>query len=651
MVFIGFAVAILSFSLGLATLLFNRKNIINQIFGVFAISSAAWIVSIFITIYISTTLFWGRFAMISADVIVAALVLFAYIFPDKEKIPKWFLFIILSPMSFFIAVTFTNLIVTSVWISNGHIEGKFGYLRSFSGFYTPIYILGAIFLLVKKYIILTGSRKAQLKYVLIGIIIAFIPAVSLNAILPILFHTYNFNVLGPLFIIFMVAFTAYAILKHQFLDIKIIIQRGVVYTILVTIILGMYIAGIFILKNFFDQTVRLSALVSGAAATIIGVLSISPMERYFRRITDKIFFKDRYIYSEAVEELSEILSRNLDLSDLKTNTSATLMKILRTGKANIILNPDYGATENESLFPIFSDNKKLGFVVLDRKKSGDPYTEEDKHLVKTFANQAAVAIKKAELYERVKAYSKELEDKVIKRTAEIKKLQEEQKQMMMDISHGLQTPLAVIKGGLSQYLHDSGILSEKSDLLTKSIDDISNFIDQLLNLASLESMPDLKKEPVNLSGLISELVEYFQVLARDKKIILYSDISPSMIVLGQKDKLSELVVNLVSNAFKYIGDRDNKRVDIILKSDGINAKLMVKDNGPGIDPEKLTHIFERFYRIKENYNIPGSGLGLAICKKIVDLHGGQITVANNPDGGTSFIVLIPLLRKHQERLS
>ncbi|MCD4761787.1 GAF domain-containing sensor histidine kinase, partial [bacterium] len=295
--------------------------------------------------------------------------------------------------------------------------------------------------------------------------------------------------------------------------------------------------------------------------------------------------------------------------------------------------------------PILLDKKLLGFAILGEKKSGDLLSPDDLNLLRTISSQAAVALEKAQLYEQVKVYSKKLEEKVKERTRKIKGLQTEQKQMMLEIAHGLQTPLTIIKGELSSFQKTQKD-NEKLLSFEKSIDRISKFIYDMLQLANLKSQvqPD-KLELLSLSELLLELVEEFEIVTSDKNIIINNNIESGVYIKGDKARLEEMVSNLVSNSVKYMKTEGEKIISIKLYKKNKQAFLVIKDTGIGMRKEDLPKLFTRFFRIKDSQgeNKGGTGLGLAICKKIVEMHKGKIKVKSEVRKGTKFIIEIPVI--------
>lgn len=289
------------------------------------------------------------------------------------------------------------------------------------------------------------------------------------------------------------------------------------------------------------------------------------------------------------------------------------------------------------------DDKILGIMRLGPKLSGDVYTNEDLHLLKTFSYQLASALDKAELFDRVKRHSLELESRVRERTAELQQAYEDKKRMMVDIAHGLQTPLTVVRGEID-ILKRQLPNKENIRICERSIDDISKLTYNMLSYAQLATgREDSPRRPVDLSAALNEIVEYFGVLAENQGVSVECDIEPDIAILGDRKRLEEMVTNMLSNALKYMRG-PKKSVAIRLAKDGNNAKLTVRDTGIGIDKNDLPHIFERFYRAANNADrtVKGTGLGLAISKRIAEMHGGSIEVESEPRKGTMFTVSLPI---------
>ena len=444
----------------------------------------------------------------------------------------------------------------------------------------------------------------------------------------------------------MVGLTTYAIVKHNFLDIRIIIQRGLIYLIVLGALIVIYATSLELVGHLFHLLTNTTLLVSAGGTMIIGVVFFHPVELYFRKISDPLFFKDRYQYSEALHQLSNVLYENINQADIITESTKLLKAIFKTPYVVIRFQEEPTSTVSalpEILsIPIITNNTHTGVIELGSKYSGDAYSKEDKKLLQTFSLHAAIALEKGRLYEKVETYNTHLEQLVYERTKEIKDVQEEQKQTMIDISHNLQTPLAVIMGEL-ELLEKADIEKETINGIRKSVDRVSGFIRQLLRLAWFDhSMYTIESSVIHLFELIHEQLEYYEVMANEQDISVVSDIAEDVYILGNKRLLAELFTNIVANAIKNRAHGRESKIHITVTATSTSVVVSITDNGVGIKETELPHLFTRYYKNSSGvHSNTGTGLGLAICKKIAEKHSGTIACTSIFGHETSFIVTLP----------
>jgi len=228
----------------------------------------------------------------------------------------------------------------------------------------------------------------------------------------------------------------------------------------------------------------------------------------------------------------------------------------------------------------------------------------------------------------------------------IQKMLEEQKRFVGDASHELRTPLTALKSMLEVGLRDKKMdLKEARKLISESIeetDKLKKLSDSLLELARENSNgKKLAIEKVKVKEIVEEAVKQIKVTALRKKIkIIYK--GNGTIVMGNKDKLTELLVILLDNAVKY--SLEGKQIEINSRGGERKGVIKIKDRGVGIAAKDLEHIFERFYRTdsaRARGEKGGYGLGLAIAKKIVEEHNGKITVTSEINKGSEFKISLP----------
>lgn len=227
----------------------------------------------------------------------------------------------------------------------------------------------------------------------------------------------------------------------------------------------------------------------------------------------------------------------------------------------------------------------------------------------------------------------------------IHRAMEHQRHFVADAAHELRTPLAITRAAVELGLAAETI-EDMQDALAQTQrqnSQLTRLVDDLSLLARVDSGAlDLSLEPLDFSRLVDDTAAGVQILAEDRGIVMTIDAPPGIQVKGDAGRLHQLVLILLDNALKFTSE--NGRIRVIVQRTGSHARLLICDNGPGIDPQDLPHIFERFYRADRARSTPGTGLGLAIGRWIVQAHGGEIAAVNLPGGGAQFTVTLPIAR-------
>ncbi|MBI5888675.1 MAG: ATP-binding protein [Deltaproteobacteria bacterium] len=225
---------------------------------------------------------------------------------------------------------------------------------------------------------------------------------------------------------------------------------------------------------------------------------------------------------------------------------------------------------------------------------------------------------------------------------EEKRVETIKKDFVANVSHELRTPLASIKG-YSETLLDGGMddedtLTEFLRIIDRHATRMARLIDDLLILSKLEShQMTMEIAPVDIREVIIPTVKSFEKQARDKRITISSRIPEGLPkVMGDRDRLEQVVVNLVDNAIKYTHSGGSVNISVS-RIEG-SVRVDVADTGIGIPAEDIPRIFERFYRVDKarSRELGGTGLGLAIVKHIIQGHGGRMHVESRPGKGSAF---------------
>jgi signal transduction histidine kinase len=217
--------------------------------------------------------------------------------------------------------------------------------------------------------------------------------------------------------------------------------------------------------------------------------------------------------------------------------------------------------------------------------------------------------------------------------------------------HELRTPLTALTA-VANLLQRLDLPDEQrlnlAQTLHVEVDRLNEMTTDFLELARLETgRSRFYREPVHLGGLVEECLQVVRAQAEEEGIALDVQIDRSITpVQGDRNRLKQVLLNLMTNAIKY--NKPRGKVILRLKQKRESLLLSIEDTGRGIPEEALPHIFDRFYRVPyQGRDAPGTGLGLAIAKRIVESHGGTISVESQLDRGSTFIIRLPTDTSHR----
>ena len=224
------------------------------------------------------------------------------------------------------------------------------------------------------------------------------------------------------------------------------------------------------------------------------------------------------------------------------------------------------------------------------------------------------------------------------------------RQLLADVSHELMTPLSAIRGyvetlGMADVPLDQDTRQRYLDIVEQETHKLEAIIGDLLDLARLEGGGDrLKAEPVAIEDLFKRIADRHEPSLRERNVSLQIEVAPGTPrILGDAGRLEQALQNLAANAIRHTPPEGTVRLSASPDESGVH--VIVRDTGPGIPPEHLPRVFDRFYKVdasRAGTAVPsGSGLGLSIVRAIIERHGGSVTAANAPDGGAMFELSLP----------
>jgi two-component system, OmpR family, phosphate regulon sensor histidine kinase PhoR len=236
----------------------------------------------------------------------------------------------------------------------------------------------------------------------------------------------------------------------------------------------------------------------------------------------------------------------------------------------------------------------------------------------------------------------------------LRRVEEMRADFIANASHELRTPLAALLGFIETLQgtakEDPAARSKFLSIMQGQATRMARLIDDLLSLSRIELNAHLQPStPLDLAPVVRQVADGLQTLARDRAVAIKVTAPPEpLIVFGDRDELIRALENLVENALKY--GAAGKRIDITLsrgqtRAGAPEARLAVRDYGPGIAPEHLPRLTERFYRVdvSDSRAQGGTGLGLALVKHVLNRHGGRLNIDSKPGAGATFTMHLPLL--------
>jgi two-component system phosphate regulon sensor histidine kinase PhoR len=310
-------------------------------------------------------------------------------------------------------------------------------------------------------------------------------------------------------------------------------------------------------------------------------------------------------------------------------------------------------------FPVVIFDKSGGIKLCNKSfKEIFPGTEKDKYFWETINNFEIIefiekAIQKKEkikfevqhknkFYTGISAFLEKAENLllILYDITNIKLSEESKKNLIVNISHELKTPLSIIKGYI-ETLEDELKNSEYVnfvEIIRKHTDRLIEILERMLTISEVES-EKIEIEEINLEEILRNIYKLFEKKAEEKNLEFVLNFEKVPRIKGDKLKIEQAIINIVDNAFKFT---EKGKIEINLKKVNNYIMIEVKDTGPGIPEEEKFKIFERFYTLDKGRSKKGIGIGLSIVRHIINQHNGKIEVESKLNEGSSFKIFLPV---------
>ena len=595
-------------------------------------------------------------------------------FTDRERLPGaallWGASLLFG--AFFSAVFVAALLIPSIALFR--LKASFVVFRIF---FAAVCLAAIVVLFRAFWTASTREKRDQIRWVLYGMAVGLGPFIFLYT-LPRVFGSGSplSEETASAFFVFLPLAMAFAILKYKLLDINVIINRSLVYSILTMVTVGVYILSIEGLKALFSAPSGAGQKWIPAGAAFIAAMAFAPARSRIQVLIDKAFFRRAYDYRRAVLGFTTGAEKAHAAPDVLALFSATLDEALPVDKVGAFVPApgagapgvalhsglDYDAVASllaapagsdhplppaelrrlafETALPLpLGDGNPSGWVFIGPKRSGLKLTDEDGELLRTLTVEMAAALHRIRLQEEV-VYERASREKL----EEIGRLKTE---FISSVSHELRTPMSSLQA-ISELLN-SGKADETSlrkhliGLMAGECSRLGRYLHNVLDFGRIEQ--DVKSYEIretDLRPVVAGVVELVRSAAVDEDLDLEARTPErSVVVEADPDAVRQALLNLVDNAIKYSSGR--KHIAVRLTACGDGAEISVSDRGIGIAPEDRDRVFEAFYRSDAavRHDPKGVGLGLKIVKHIMDAHGGTVAISVAPGRGTTITLKFP----------
>lgn len=680
------------FMIGLVVLILRPDDVMAQIFYLANLAfSGATIISIgFYCLKDEWISFVPGLLFLFLYALAPALLLhFTILFTRRKGKANWM--VIYAPAFVFASVLSALFLYSVVKTSIAHYR-YYQAVYYFFRFYIVLYVAATGYWLVSDYKkALLMEKRAQIKWIIYGLFIGLGPFILLYK-LPLLFNYTPLisDELSEVFFIFIPIAFAFAIIRFRLMDIELIINRSLVYSILTIFTVSVYLLCVRFLLEFVAHLVNIQETVVAVIATLAAASVFHPARRRIQRFVDKSFFRLSYDYRESIRSFNERAHRMADKNQLvdyfltKVNKTlpltsrGILVYSIQGSKKTLLISKEIGkklklfSTDAFSRHKIsarrkavhmeegidFSNESKLeraglelvlplpfrsltleGVLFFGKKKSEERYTFDDLDLLHSLADGLALNL------ERIT-----LQEEVILERAEKHKLDELSRmktEFIATVSHELRTPMSSIQG-LSEMLQDKKIKDKAREeellgVMTAECSRLTRFVHNILDIGKIEQgLKTYNFSKTDIQGVIDEAVSLFLVNLNKQGFVLHREIPEKPVSLMiDRDAIKQALTNLIDNAINY--SKDEREITLRLIENRDSVEVQILDKGIGISEEDQKKIFDDFYRSSEaiQRSPKGVGLGLRIVKHIMEAHRGEVRVQSELGKGSLFSLVFP----------
>lgn len=695
--------------LGLVVYLRNPKSATQRLFLWFSIDISCWSIANYFalrTTDVLTALYLTRIVMaLAVPQAVLFYLLLATIPHEKLTLPKRNVLILFGFSVLAIIATLSPYVFTSLIYVDGTPSPTPGPAMPVFVLVAVGSVIAGIWTVITRIKRSVGLMKTQLQILGIGIVFMLFLIVFFNFALVVLFHISTYISASPLYTLPFVGATAYVIIKHNFLDIRLVIARTVSYVVLISLFALLY-ALVFSVTSSLLVTPFIDWKFIGisTAAALVMLLTFPLVKRGIEKATDAVFYKDKYDTSQVLYHLAQIMARSLRLEDLVHQLLVRLNAEMRFMHSCIVLSSDQDvvmvmtegyetppeiaqgivhqiiseggivyrdAVRSHSVrafmdaldvfiaLPLQTSHSTIGLLCIGSKQSGESFSPEDISTLEIIAPEMAVAVENALSYEEIRRFNVTLQDEVDNATEDLRtandRLRELDKlkdEFVSLASHELRTPLTAIRSYIWMMMSGKGgEVSDKQkyylDRTYSSANRLIRLVNDMLNISRIESgRMAVAFSRTSIQKIIDDVIVEIQPKIDELGIVFTRDIPDEIPdVIADVDKIKEVLINLLGNAMKFTSRGGT--ITLSVQSSDQWVRVLVTDSGIGFQPEDAQKLFRKFSTLAQpsaqTQNYQSTGLGLYISKSIIDMHTGTLRASSEGVGkGATFEFTVPV---------
>ncbi|OGG61297.1 hypothetical protein A3C87_03780 [Candidatus Kaiserbacteria bacterium RIFCSPHIGHO2_02_FULL_49_34] len=512
---------------------------------------------------------------------------------------------------------------------NPHVSPE-GYINVQNGWFTIHFAIYLIYMTFRPLQLLFHYRRNthhshELNILTFGMSLYALITISTNFILPVFFDIAFLNTIGPAFSSVFSLIIFYAMGRYQFLHVKLIIQRGIIFSVLFGCVVALYSAitaiFVFLTRNAVhanDFTIALTILIAA--------LLVPPLEQKLRHLTDRVLLQQTYRYGDVTRALAHLFAQHFTTRAILRHTLAYMKATLRLRHIRYHKGMEIpeALRMHNSAWAVSTGAGCIGYVLVGQKRSHDPLTNTDQDILEFYTTILGVALEKARLFEH-------LEDEVAARTKEIEQIHTEEHSRLAILAHDLKTPLTVLLGTHELVSKAPEITREQFEKLGMPLQAMKRTINEIVRF---EHHTEAEYVMVPFSHLLHDIAEQMGVLCDMEKIHFTHAITPNIFLTGDSRSLELMINNILSNAIRY-RTKHAPTLSLSLTQEKNTIEVTVSDNGIGIPAVELPRIFMCGYRTENARRLDGTGTGLTMVKKIAEAHGATVHVESTEHIGTT----------------